>query len=173
MDRLLPLGLLTFLALAAIGLTTYLMSWGGGSLDEAFVPIPQSTPAAGAAAGKKVRCTLDSMNGNKHEDRRFQVPPAPVSIRGWLVDSRNWTRPHPALLRLDATTGAATFEFDTGEPVRRGDVANYFKVARVDMAGFETTVDLSQVPPGIYDISHVFPPSGEKCTQGLSVEVRR
>lgn len=173
-DRLLPAGLLALLGAAAIGLTAYLMSWSGGSLAEAFVAVPAPNPVVdNIAGGQPLKCTMDSIDGSEPVNRRFVVPPARVAIRGWLVDTRNWTRPNPAMLRLEGAAESQVFEFEIGDGKSRGDVANYFKQPGVAMAGFESTVDLSQVPLGIYDVSLALPLGGEQCIKGLSLEVRR
>jgi hypothetical protein len=174
MDRSLPLALLVLLGTASICLTAYLMSWGGGSLGDAFVKIPSAKPVTAYVAGAKpLKCKMDFMNGSERVERRFVVPPARVAIRGWLVDTRNWTRPDPAMLRLVESGGSRVFEFEIGKGTSRGDVANHFEQPGVAMAGFESTVDMSRVPPGIYDIAVVLPRGVEKCVEGVSVEVRR
>lgn len=97
------------------------------------------------------KCTVDSVNTpQKGETIRIKRTEG-MRIEGWAFDDKSGTVPAVAVLQMVAGGNRyhyALLERRTG----RDDLAKTFAKAEYGAAGFTATVDITTLPPGLYDM---------------------
>lgn len=109
----------------------------------------QSSPTSLAAS-----CSLDGIAGaTPTSPTAFSLPLAPPDtiLRGWVANALAGESPDEVTVVIADNLGKI-YSFKTGKPVKRPDVAAYFKKPGMSNSGFEILMD-NVKKAGIYTVS--------------------
>lgn len=120
-----------------------------------IVEIPASEVAVATAS--TAPCSFDSVDDVFFKGTTTVSRSEPVTLRGWL--STEAKQPAGAF-RLVLKADGRSFAIPATTGVARPDVADYFKNAALESAGFNVTTRLDSIPAGVYAIWLVYNAGG-------------
>ena len=140
-----------------------------------------SLPTASAAKSEQAEVTISSCNIELANNQSMDgaVPSvslgADINIVGWFVDQQALSIGDPLVLKISNFEQTQFWDVPVTKRTERQDiVATYKANANLANAGFDVTLNLSQMPAGRYNVylSHASSAGNQICGQGRSIEIK-
>ena len=140
-----------------------------------------SLPTASTAKSEQAEVTIASCNIELANNQSMDgaVPSvslgADINIVGWFVEQQALSIGDPLVLKISNFEQTQFWDVPVSKRTERQDIVAAYKAnANLANAGFDVTLNLSQMPAGRYNIylSHASGAGNQICGQGRSIEIK-
>jgi len=138
-------------------------------------------PTASAAKSEQAEVTIASCNIELANNQSMDgaVPSvslgADINIVGWFVEQQALSIGDPLVLKISNFEQTQFWDVPVSKRTERQDIVAAYKAnANLANAGFDVTLNLSQMPAGRYNVylSHASSAGNQICGQGRSIEIK-